>query len=690
MFQKKAVPLRRFMRRFIVFLSFILSLSLNMMAYDVLFDGFYYNLSGDSAIVTNSSAMNLDNNSYKGAITIPETITYEGQTYRVTTIGASAFAYCTSLYSVTAEHITSIEMFAYSECTSLTHISLSPQLHTIGAFAFNNCTALSGITLPAALLNIEHDAFMGCNALTQINIPANVRTIGIGAFAGTESMVAIEVDTNNENYYSANNCIVERASQTLIAGCRTSTIPNTVTTIGAQAFTGCRGLNQMIIPANVTRIEDYAFALCTGMKQLIINNSVTHLGSCALLGCSGLTSLLIPHTMQTIGESALAYCNQLKSIHFPKNLNSIGQSALAWCTGLQTIIVEEGNPNYCALDNCLIELASETMLAGCGNSVIPSNVRHIATEALAGHSNFATIRLPDSLQSIGNYAFTACKALKNIRIPDKVTSIGERAFADCSTLENIYFRSHTPAIIAPTIVDGTNTRITVPCEALNVYAAAEIWKEMTNLNTAPVYQITLESANIYFGSVAVISEAPCDEPIATVEATAKKGYVFTHWNDGNEDNPRDIELVSDTTLVANFAIESNIPISHITLSPTTLQLYVGNARQLTATITPSNATNKNIYWSSSDANIVEVLNNWVIGMNAGEATVTASSADGKCQASCLVTVKSDTTTNNINNNTNTSLDGWHKVIRNGRLLIVRDNPQTGQEEIYSIDGRKLL
>ncbi len=676
------------MNRLFLFLFFLCCLSFRMMAYDVLLDGFYYNLSGDSAIVTSSSPMNIDNTTYQGSITIPAAISHSGKTYNVTTIGASAFAYCHNLHSVTALHITSIDMFAFNECNNLRHIELSDALHTIGDFAFNNCYLLSNISLPASLLRIGCNAFMECTSLTEMHIPKDVQTIGSGAFTGTENIVLLSVDNANTTFYSSNNCIIEHATQTLIAGCRTSTIPSTVTRIGSQAFTSCRGVESMIIPANVTHIEDYAFALCTGLKKIIINNSVTSIGACALLGCSKLTSLLIPHTMQHIGSSAFAYCNGLQSIHFPKALQSIGESVLAWCSGLQTIIVEEGNTHYSTINNCLIESASNTMLAGCSNSIIPSSVRHIATEALAGHTNFTTIQLPYELQTISDYAFSGCTALKNITIPAKVTAIGERAFADCLTLEHIYFRSHIPATIKTTILEGSSAVLTIPCEAAEAYDTAPIWKDMAAVSVAPTYNIEVESANIYFGSAAVTQSATCENPIATVEATAKKGYIFTHWQDGNEENPRAITLTRDTSLLAYFAIESNIPVSNITLSPTSLELYIGNAKQITATITPSNATNKSIYWSSSNDDIVEVVNNWVIGKNEGEATIIATSADGKCQASCEVTVKQITT--DINNNANTSLDGWHKVIRNGQLLIVRDNPQTGHEEIYSIDGRKLL
>ena len=171
-----------------------------------------------------------------------------------------------------------------------------------------------GSTVPVT--RISGSAFSNCTSLTSVTIPKSVTSIGSAVFYGCTGLTSITVENENTVYDSRNNCnaIIETATNTLIQGCITTVIPNTVTTIGNQAFQNCSTLTSVIIPNSVTTIGNYAFRGCTGLTSVIIPNSVTTIGDHAFRGCTGLTSVTIPNSVTTIGEYAFYQCYGLKSV----------------------------------------------------------------------------------------------------------------------------------------------------------------------------------------------------------------------------------------------------------------------------------------------------------------------------------------------------------------------------------------
>lgn len=334
------------MKTKLICLLIALSSATAMWAERIWFGNLCYETTSDSTVCVTYQRLlyyGTENNYNKlTSVTIPSSIHDSGKTYRVTGIGDYTFDGCKGLTSITIpDGITYIGQDAFRGCTGLTSITMPNSVTSVakdvlddtqwyknqsdGLVYINNILYKYKGTMPnntnviikegtAAICSY---AFSDYTGLTSISIPNSVTGIGEHVFSGCSGLTSIVVESGNTIYDSRNNCnaIIETATNTLMHGCGTTIIPNSVTSIGYRAFFGCTGLTSITIPNSVTSIDTYAFSDCTHLTSVTIPNSVTSIGSGAFQKCKGLTSVIIGNNNELKIESyAFVECENLTSV----------------------------------------------------------------------------------------------------------------------------------------------------------------------------------------------------------------------------------------------------------------------------------------------------------------------------------------------------------------------------------------
>ncbi len=367
------------------------------------------------------------------------TWTFDGQTLSVSGTGAMT------------DYTDSSNAPWYAYRTVILDVIIEDGVTTVGDYAFYCCTTLTSIAVPKSVTRIGGSAFLGCYGLTSVTIPGSITSIGDRAFNNCRNLTAMIVESGNTTYDSRNNCnaIIETATNTLIAGCKNTLIPDNVTTIDKWAFLGHTGLTSVTIPKSVTSIGDRAFNNCRSITSIVVEsgntifdsrdncNAVIETATNTLI--AGCRKTVIPNSVTTIDRYAFYGCSNLTAIVIPDGVTDIEYGAFSGCSSLTSLIVESGNTTYDSRDNCnaVIETATNTLVVGCPGTIIPNSVTAIGRNAFNKCSTLTAITIPVSVTEIRNEAFRTCARLTSIVIPDGVTTIGKRAFNNCSGLEDI-------------------------------------------------------------------------------------------------------------------------------------------------------------------------------------------------------------------------------------------------------------
>ena len=452
--------------RQVVGLLLMLLMSTEALAYDFEVDGLCYNkLSSNQVEVTYKKE---EGNSYSGILAIPEKVKYNGNVYVVTSIGSYAFWQCSNLTSITIpvsvttignmafqgcsgltsitipNSVKSIGSYVFAYCSGLTSITISNSLANIGSYAFLRCRGLNSITIPNSVTSIGSSAFVDCSSLTSIKIPNNVTAIGSNVFGGCNRLTSISVGSGNTKYDSRNNCnaIIETLSNTLIAGCKYTIIPNNVTTIGSYAFWQCSNLTSITIPVSVTTIGNMAFYLCSGLTSIIIPNSVTAIGESAFAWCRGLISvksyIANPYNITDVFE----HSTSLVQLQVPKGTKSKYEALSGWAKYFKEIVEFDESPTTYTLSIT----ASGNGSASYGGSTIRGKTSSFTVNA----GSSATITFtPDNGYRI-----------KNVKVNNTTVSVSNNQYTvsniNANTTVSVEFEAIPPTTYTLSITASGN------------------------------------------------------------------------------------------------------------------------------------------------------------------------------------------------------------------------------------------
>lgn len=464
--------------------------TLSANAYDFKVGNLCYNKVNESTVyVTYEQEQNPRYTDLPANLTIPATVTYQGVTYTVASIGHYAFRYCEGLTKVVISNgIQSIGEDAFMDCTGLTSINIPSSVTSIGESALCRCSSLTTVTIPNSVTTMGTHVFCECTGLKNVTLPNQLKTITAYMFYGCTSL---------ESFTMPNS--VTHIHGSAFSGCsslKNVTWSENLVAVYAHAFNGS-AIESLVLPATFTNFETLtlngAFQGCAKtLKSIVVaegNPVFDSRGGCnalintatntVLLGCR---NTVIPSTITTIGNDAFYNCESMASISFPSSVKSIKQSAFEGCTGLKNvdfnqvtsldsyafencgletltipatltsisnyafwccpaslneITVDPSNSSYSSPNGCNAIINGTRLMLGCRNTVIPGTVKSIGDCAFLGCSAMTNLELPDILLSIGSRTFQGCSGLTSIELPETLTSIGTYAFYNCSKLESI-------------------------------------------------------------------------------------------------------------------------------------------------------------------------------------------------------------------------------------------------------------
>ena len=532
--------------------------------------------------------------------------------------------------------VTNIGDYAFESCSGLTSIMIPNSVKSIGKGTFFGCSALSSITIPNSVTSLGHYAFSQCRALTSIvseivnpfeideSVFSDYSKSTLTVPAGTKSryqstyywnkftniVEASEVDTstkrtihvstagtlsnlisNSDKYtieeltltgelngtdfrlirdmagggfsysydydmfYDASNgkltCLdisgakIVSGGDAYIAyydkgqgikdGAPRYYYLNSPDIIPVFLFWNCK-LTSVILPNSLISIENAAFKECRNLTSIIIPNYVTSIGSHAFTGCAGLTSITIPNSVTSIGERAFQNCS-----------------------GLMSIKVENGNKMFDSRNSCnaIIETSSNKLITGCKNTIIPNTVKSIGDYAFYSCSGLTSITIPNSVTTIGDYAFNRCSGISSMSIPSSVTIIGKGSFYGCSSLTSITM-PNTITTIGDYAFSGCSglTSITIPNSVTSIgYSAFEgcnALKSVYSLIEVP-FEIPSSTFSTYDEATLYVPKGTKQEYLAT-----RFWYSFSKIDDGTEynyDKVREV-FVSTAGTLSNYISES--------------------------------------------------------------------------------------------------------------------------------------
>lgn len=361
-----------------------------------------------------------------------------------------AFRYCYKLTTLPfSTSIVTIETHAFCDCTSLVFTTFSSTLKTIGTYAFynndslvsvvlpnsltildtgafENSGKLESITLSSGLTEIADQLFEDCVKLAEVIIPSNAKITSVGSLSFHYTIIS-SIELPNTVVTIGSNAF-DNARQLVDI-----TIPNGVTSIGASAFRYCYKLETITLPSSLTTIGSSAFESCSVLNSIILPDSVSSIGSYAFRNCSALTSFTLPANIASIPSYMFTSCYSLTNIVIPNTVTSIGSDAFNGCSGVTSLTFQSGS------NLATINSSAFSGMKLVESVTIPNSVTTIGSSAFYNWNSLKVLNIPSNVKTIGSSAFSNCTLITTVTVPNSVTSLSSGVFSGCTSLKTAIF-----------------------------------------------------------------------------------------------------------------------------------------------------------------------------------------------------------------------------------------------------------
>jgi hypothetical protein len=330
--------------------------------------------------------------------------------------------------------------------------------------------------------------------------------------------------------------------------------------IGLYAFQNCSGITSLVFPDNITQISDYAFSNCTGLKTVRFGHSLKSAGDGAFQYCSGITSLTLPDSLCMLGIEAFSGCSGLKELSIGSQFAGCENCTFGGCH-FDKVVYRGTVEQLCKIGFGTLCYSSAD--GSDGNPLNNISLLARAQNLYIGDTQVHDLVIPNTVQAINKNLFANCSFLTSVTFGMAVNYIGTSCFERNPNLKYIRFMGETPPrLIGNKVFSGlsSGTRLIVPCGCTAAYdSVMSVYHLQVEESLPYLYAaVTSDSAK---GRVEVLSTPDCDNPQLKVKAVAANGnFLFSHWHDNDTNNPRTVDVVSDTVLVAHFiAVDDAVP-----------------------------------------------------------------------------------------------------------------------------------
>ena len=620
------------------------------------------------------------------------------------------------------ETVTEIGGSAFNNCGKLESIEIPDTVTVIGDSAFENCSSLSSVKLSKRLTKIGNLAFCNCDALTSIEIPKSIQTTryasgGKGSFSGCDSLqnITFEEGATHIQGYILADC----------SGFTTIKIPETVTKICEGAFKNCGKLESIDIPDSVTLIEDSAFENCSSLEgKVVVPDSVTGMGNAVFKNCSKITEAVLPNIRQNVMPSTFEGCTSLEKIALPDTITTIRDYAFKNCTSLKEITWSKS-----------INAIWKYAFAYCDaleKIDIPDTVTSIGEGVFYDCDGLTSMSVPNSVTSIGAKLFYDCDALTDVKLGNGITSLPDSTFQHCDVLASIVVPFRIASIGSNVFKDCVKlTEVTIPRRTTSIQTTAFSYPDILT-----IYGVSGTTAETYAGDIGATFVA-IDKPatgvtLSKTELTLNKGqsaklFVTVEPNDFTDatkwkTSDSAVATIADDGTVkavgvgtatvsfiagntkASCTVTVLQPVTRLSFTKSSYELDGGDTVQLAVNISPEDAANKDIVFSSSDESVATVDQaGLVTALKKGTATITVAAQDGSgCTATCKITVLTNATVcktveelQSKHNYDPNSSELWVYTQPGANKLSITFSEETSVEEgsdyifIYDKDGNEL-